>query len=275
MLRRMLLINLLLFLALDPSLAHGHQNPRMEVLINGNPVQEYHHGGDVYIEAAKGREYVIRLSNPLNTRVAVALAVDGLNTIDARSTDAFSAKKWVLQPYQTIVIEGWQVNQRQARKFFFTTEEKSYGQWLGKTQNLGVISAVFFREKSRWAEHSGSANRPAPLGERSEHQSVDRDSGPATPKSSSQEPPAGGSAARSQKKDDYAATGIGNKMIHEVHWVSMDLDPTPVATLNVRYEFRPILVQLGILPSEITGDPLVRRAQARGFKDALFCPEPR
>ena len=34
-----------------------------------------------------------------------------------------------------------------ARQFFFTTEEKSYGAWLGKTRDLGVITAAFFRER--------------------------------------------------------------------------------------------------------------------------------
>ncbi len=64
-------------------------------------------------------------------------------------------------------------------------------------------------------------------------------------------------------------------MNHDIQWVTMDLDPTPVAALNLRYEFRPVLVRLGILPTLISADPLNRREQARGFKDTTFCPEPR
>jgi hypothetical protein len=267
---------LLVFLAVSAFRAHERQSFQLQVLVDGSSVPQYHHAGKVYIEALKDREYTIRLSNPLNARVAVALAVDGLNSIDARNTDAFSAKKWVLEPYETIVIEGWQVNQQQARKFFFTSEEKSYGQWLGKTQNLGVISAVFFRERPPWAPSSGPSNRPVPMEEgQTESRPADRDATAAAPKSSAE--PAGqtgSSISRREKKDDYAATGIGRRMDHQVYWVSMDLDPTPVATLNLRYEFRPVLARLGILPTVASVGPLNRREQARGFKDSAFCPEP-
>ena len=34
-----------------------------------------------------------------------------------------------------------------ARRFEFTSQEQSYGAWLGKTANLGIITAVFFRER--------------------------------------------------------------------------------------------------------------------------------
>jgi hypothetical protein len=54
-----------------------------------------------YIEALKSREYAIQLRNPFGVRVAVALSVDGLNTIDARQTSAADARKWVLDPYET------------------------------------------------------------------------------------------------------------------------------------------------------------------------------
>ena len=39
------------------------------------------------------------------------------------------------------------MNQKEAKRFFFTSEEKSYGKWLGHDQDLGVISAVFYKEK--------------------------------------------------------------------------------------------------------------------------------
>ena len=76
----------------------------------------------------------------------MALSVDGLNTIDARETTAAEARKWVLGPYETVTISGWQTSQLEAHRFEFTTEARSYGQALGKTANLGVISAVFFKE---------------------------------------------------------------------------------------------------------------------------------
>jgi len=269
-----LAVSLLILLACVAAQSHDQTGFQMEVLVNGSVAPKYFQSGKVYIEALKNQEYSIRLTNPLNRRVAVALAVDGLNSIDAQTSDAFSAKKWVLGPYETITISGWQVSQQQARKFFFTTEAKSYGQWLGKTQNLGIISAVFYRERPRWNEGQ-EMSRSAPKEDSFEGRSSNRDARQEAPQTSAGAaseviPP----AAPSQKKsEDYAATGIGRRTQHEVQWVNMELESTPVATLNLRYEFRPVLVSMGILPALPTQDVLSRREQARGFMN--FCPEPR
>ena len=125
----------------------GHPGRDVDIVVNGVPQPRYAHSGRWYVEALKGREYAIRLRNPYPVRVAVALSVDGLNTIDARETTATDARKWVLGPYETVTISGWQTSRTEARRFEFTTEARSYGQALGKTENLGMISAVFFRER--------------------------------------------------------------------------------------------------------------------------------
>jgi len=233
---------------------------RVEVMVDGVPVPEYRLNGTTYIEALKGKEYTVQLTNPLPVRAVVALSVDGLNTIDARHTDAWAASKWVLEPHETITIHGWQTGSGEARKFFFTKEENSYGAWLGKTANLGVISAVFFRERIRPVER-----RP-----------VTKDSRLAN------EPPmAAGSAAheesgqKSRTEDEYAATGMGDRFRHRVQRVFLELEREPCASFSVRYEFRPVLARLGVLPPpEVVLDPLERRRRARGFEDMPFCPTP-
>src|SRR2546422_4008838 len=121
----------------------------VEVLVDGRPVPEYAGRGRQYVEALENAEYELRIHNPLGTRVAVALSVDGLNTIDARHSSAWDAHKWVIEPYGTIHVRGWQMSSENARRFYFTTERDSYGAKLGQTANLGVISAVFFRERGQ------------------------------------------------------------------------------------------------------------------------------
>src|SRR5262245_8725548 len=130
-----------------PSLALGNGPATMEILVDGRPVTEYAARGASYIEALAGREYAVRLTKRTDRRIAVALSVDGLNSIDAKTTSAADATKWVLGPYESITIDGWQTSAQTARKFFFTTESRSYGAWLGKTRNLGVIAAAVFRER--------------------------------------------------------------------------------------------------------------------------------
>ncbi len=237
----------------------------IDILVNGVPRPRFAHDGRWYVEALKGREYAIRLSNPYGVRVAVALSVDGLNTIDARQTTAGAARKWVLAPYETVTISGWQTSQTEARRFEFTTEEQSYGQALGKTANLGVISAVFFKEKV--AKRMTEAPRDA----RPQSSSA----APAMPAPAAESQRADSSANRARKaEDEYAATGMGGRTDHVVSQVWLDLEDAPALSTNIRYEFRPQLVKLGVLKPVPTASTLDRREKARGFEPG-FCPEPR
>src|SRR5215213_1771721 len=127
----------------------AYPNFDLEVLVNGRPLTEYYARGRTYIEALQSAEYELRVRNNSADRIAVALSVDGLNTIDARHSSAWNASKWVIEPYQTITISGWQMSSERARRFYFTNERDSYGAKLGQTANLGVIAAVFFRERNR------------------------------------------------------------------------------------------------------------------------------
>ena len=242
-----------------------HSVGDVEILVDGAPQARYAHNGRWYVEARKGREYAIRLRNPYGVRVAVALSVDGLNTIDARESTAADARKWVLGPYETVTISGWQTSRLEARRFEFTTEARSYGQALGKTANLGVISAVFFKERVplsllRSDSSSDVAGRQAPAPESS------------SPANQAAAAPA---LAGTDKKarDEYAATGMGRRTVHAVTQVWLDLEDVPAQTVNIRYEFHPQLVKLGILPPAPTADPLQRREHAHGFEPG-FSPEP-
>ena len=198
----------------------SYPNFELDVLVNGRPLQEYYARGRTYIEALQGAEYELRVRNHSGDRVAVALSVDGLNTIDARHTSAWNASKWVIEPYQTITISGWQMSSERARRFYFTDERDSYGAKLGQTANLGVISAVFFRERSR----------PVPIT-------------PPYPVTRDKSESSAGSSARAQSAprpddDDYAATGIGRNVRNDVRWVDMDLESRSVGEVTIRYEYR-------------------------------------
>src|SRR6185295_11776661 len=171
---------LLLLGSSRPALAVDRGSYSMEILVDGRPLREYSARGTTYIEARKGKEYSVRLRNHTAERIAIALSVDGLNSIDARTTTARDARKWILGPYETITLDGWQVSSAIARRFFFTTEEKSYGTWLGKTKNLGLVAAAVFREKRppvaiyglpTYAPPSGE-----PLSQREESKSRDNES---------------------------------------------------------------------------------------------------
>jgi hypothetical protein len=81
-------------------------------------------------------------------------------------------------------------------------------------------------------------------------------------------------AAAGALSQDHAATGIGRRVDHRVRRVELSLEPEPSSRLRIRYEYRPQLVALGVLPPPPYPDPLDRREQALGFTDSGFCPDP-
>lgn len=242
-----------------PAHAANDRGFSAEVIVGGAPLAEMHGRGAVYVEARKDRPYAIRITNPLPVRVAVALSVDGRNSIDARRTSAAGATKWILGPYESAVISGWQVNGDIARQFTFTTESRSYAAFLGDTANLGVIEAVFYRERQPAPITCGFCDVQPP------------------PAASVQRGEAGANAApRIQPKaaaapsSEMAATGMGDAVSHPVDRIDIDLESRPAARVRIRYEYREQLVALGLLPRENIGR-LDRRERASGF---AWCPEP-
>jgi hypothetical protein len=249
----------------------------VEVLIDGRPAAEYFARGRRYIEAFENAEYELRIHNPTANRVAVALAVDGMNTIDARHTGAWDAHKWVIEPYGTIFVRGWQMSSENARKFYFTTERDSYGAKIGQTANLGVIAAVFFRERKPIMITPVTPGRRE---EKSINRGEDRPAKEPVPSSAESARTLGNRDAAKERSgypppdDESAATGIGRTISNGVTWIKMDLDSRPAGEVTIRYEFRAGLVRLGIVPRDYPRpDVLNRREKAQGF-DPKYCPQP-
>jgi hypothetical protein len=201
----------------------------VDVMVDGRPLPECEGRGGTYVEAIRGEEYEIRLRNRSSDRVAVALYVDGLNTIDSTRTSPADASKWMIEPYQTITISGWQMDSDHARKFYFTSDRDSYAARLGVTGSRGVIRAAFYRERRR---------RPIPIvpphpmprpTNREESQS-------SAELSRSAEAPATGTTNKSRARDE-AATGIGRSVRHDVEYIDMDLESRPAAELTIRYDY--------------------------------------
>lgn len=278
---------LMAFLSAQAGLASRNGSFDLSVLVDGASLAEYPHGDRTYIEAVRGRNFTLRVSNPTSERVAVAISVDGRNVIDAKRTTAQGATKWVLYPGQTMEVPGWQISGETARRFFFTDVASSYAKWLGDTANIGTIEAVFFRERVR---------PPRPVAQspyRSEPQSLDGIEGapPGAPDSDARDqrsrsdspksaqapaPPteAGATAkdraVRSPEPSGLAATGIGERTSNPIQWVSFDEDPRPIARVALRYEYRRELVRLGVLSGR---DDLAARERARGF-ETEYAPDP-
>lgn len=254
---------LILSAAAAPLAGASRQAYSLAVIVDGCEAPEYEHLGRVYVEALRGRNFSLRISNPTSGRVAVALSVDGRNVIDASRTSSLEATKWVLSPGETIDIPGWQVSGRNSRRFFFTETSGSYAKWLGDTRNVGTIEAVFFREKRQ---------RPVALqgtvGDRNTREPL---SAPAPTDAAAAEAPAGAVIGKKSEADRFAATGIGDRTDFPVQWIPFDPDPEPAARIALRYEFRRELLRMGVLPRP--DDALAARDRAQGF-EPRYAPDP-
>ncbi len=124
---------------------------RVEIVSDNEGVKpETYRNGRPFITASRGENYSVRLYNPLPVRVAVNLTVDGLNSITGKPSGISDGQKWMIDPYSSVTIPGWQVSGEDARRFFFTDKPKSYAQWRGDEMgkdlaaNCGVIGAAYF-----------------------------------------------------------------------------------------------------------------------------------
>jgi hypothetical protein len=209
---------------------------QVDVMVDGRQLTPHHERGRIYVYAHYGEEYEIRVRNACGDRVAVALSVDGLNTIDASRTSAWDASKWLIEPGQTITIKGWQMSSEHARRFYFTNERDSYAAKLGQRGNLGVISAVFFRERRPQIVVPPSSSRDTDILREDRRSSAEAsvEASPVAPSGS----PAASAKSRPTRSRDEAATGIGRSVRHDVRYVDLDLDSRPAGEITIRYEFR-------------------------------------
>ncbi len=238
----------------------------VDVLIDGRSCENLYGRGTRFVEAIEGAEYELRIRNPLGIRVAVALFVDGLNTVDAKRISAEKAVKWVIEPYGTLTVSGWQVSDSRARRFYFTTERDSYATRIGQPADFGFITAVFFREKRDYVI------QPKPRVYKDDDVSVE-DKGKKSSSAESSNNKAGGAAdsrpcCPSPEKD--AATGIGRDIQNGVEWIDMKLEERSTAAVTIRYEYRNALVRMGVIQNN---QGVVKKRESAN--DSRYAPEPR
>jgi len=184
--------------------------------------------GRFYVEARPGSRYSVTLRNRTGERLGAVLAVDGLNVISG-SRDTGRGRMYVLDPWQGTTVQGWRTSLDEVRRFRFVDEQASYAARSGKANGkLGWIELAVYRER-----------RLEPAREREE--AADR-VGPA---------PAGGAPAAASaeaRAKGFPGTGWGEAARDEVVLVSFEPEPSACERIALRYEYRPALVALGVLP---------------------------
>jgi len=253
----------------------------VSVEIDGRPTSLFpapDGSGRFYVEARRGCRYAIALASRTSERVGVVLTVDGLNAISGER-DTGRGRMYVLEPWQTTSVQGWRTSLHDVRRFTFVDERRSYAARSGKAnEKMGWIEVAVYRERRPFVQAVpysypyAEPRRPHPL----EGQTGDgRGQAPAAPATSPATDEAGAAAlpdgeAKLEKRPNqarsYPGTGWGERTHDPVVLVSFDPEPEPRERVTLRYEYRPALVALGVLPPWTWRDRLTERDHAEpGF----------
>jgi hypothetical protein len=102
--------------------------------------------GKRFAIGAAGQRYSIGIENHSSARFEVVASVDGLDVIDGDEA-AFHKRGYVLEPFSSVMIDGWRTSQQTVAAFRFGSVADSYAERRGMGRNIGVIGAAFFHEE--------------------------------------------------------------------------------------------------------------------------------
>jgi hypothetical protein len=208
--------------------------------------------GRYYLEARAGSHYALTLANRTGERVGVVLTVDGLNAISGDRDNAHG-RMYVLDPWQSTVVQGWRTSLQEVRQFTFVDERRSYAARTGQAnEKMGWIEVAVYRERRPYVR---AVPTPVPYAEprrqdsKDEQSNRDRAEAPAAP--TAQAPAhAAADAAREAGAParSFPGTGWGERAHDPVVMVSFDPEAAPCEQTTLRYEYRSALLALGVLP---------------------------
>ena len=207
--------------------------------------------GRYYLEARAGSRYAVALANRTGERVGVVLTVDGLNAISGEQ-DKGRGRMYVLDPWQSTSVQGWRSSLQEVRQFTFVDERRSYATRSGKAnEKMGWIEVAVYRERRasprRHRTPTPSRGDPTrPTSRRSANATrLPRPRRRLRPRTMRN---AGARVESDAKLRSYPGTGWGERTHDPVVLVSFDPEAEPRECITLRYEYRPALVALGVLP---------------------------
>lgn len=193
-----------------------------------------------YLQAFAGRAYELVLRNTTDRRIAVVVAVDGLNVLNGeRSMLASDEPMYVLDPRETTTLRGWRTSLDEVRRFVFVDERRSYAERTGQANaDMGWIRIASFREQRPWSPgrreriHTFEQGLPSV--------------GDAAPPMSSKGAPTPLAAGEERS---VPGTGWGDRREDRVTMTTFIPAGDAVDRLILRYEYESGLQALGVLPS--------------------------
>ena len=124
---------------------------------DGSDFPSFRQGSELWIAGSEGQRYNLRLADHSPERVEVVVTVDGRDVISGRLGDYVKQRGYVLDPFDTLIIEGYRQSLDDVAAFRFADLADSYSARLGTPIHAGLIGVAAF------AERSPSRHRQQPL----------------------------------------------------------------------------------------------------------------
>jgi hypothetical protein len=214
------------------------------------PVRTWGTVTKVYAEAVKGDGYRIEVTNRLNRRVGLVIAVDGRNIITGgKSNLGNNERMYILEPYGSGEFSGWRTGNDRVNRFYFTEVPDSYAAAFGDESAMGVIAVAAYPEVVRYVppRHQISPLQPQGGFGRACDSCSAREKSSAGPAGAAPSAEArSGAESKMQADNEGAGTGFGHEEYSPVRTVEFEPERRAAAKILVKYEWRSTLCKIGV-----------------------------
>lgn len=137
---------------------------------DGHALTTVRHRGQTFVAGERGERYEIVVTNNTSDRIEVVVSVDGRDAVSGRLGDFTKHRGYVLDPFGTVVIDGFRTSLEQVAAFRFSGVGDSYTARQGTPQHAGVIGIAVFREQPQhhWADDAVAVPEAAAPGGRAQ-----------------------------------------------------------------------------------------------------------
>ena len=119
----------------------------VQIFVDGRRANVIHHKGRAYLEGKIGERYSVKVFNRTGRRVEAVISVDGRDVIDGGEADFVSKRGYLIDPYDSIEIDGFRLSDSNVAAFRFSKVKDSYAAKRGNARNVGVIGVAVFPER--------------------------------------------------------------------------------------------------------------------------------
>jgi hypothetical protein len=116
---------------------------------DGSVLPTFQQAGATYVLGEPGERYNIRVHNPTGERIEAVVSVDGRDAISGEPGDYVSQRGYLIEPWGSVLVEGFRRSLDEVAAFRFTGRAGSYSALRGTPQHVGVIGVAVFPERAR------------------------------------------------------------------------------------------------------------------------------